>query len=123
MRWNQLANDVPRAEALADILCAAVAADGRVDDAELVVVDAMLMKVLGVAALPDALREHIRGASRKRSLDLENAYSRLALTTERERKALLQVVTEVAQADGKITKSEKKFLDRLGDLLDPPPAP
>ena len=117
MRWNQLANDIPRATALADILCAAVAADGRVDEGELVVVDAMLMKVLGSLTLPDELGAHVRAAAKRRTHDIADAYQRLALTTEREKKGLLQVITDLAQADGKVTKAETKFLEKLGALL------
>ena len=36
MRWNQLADDLPRATALADILCGAASADGYVAADELV---------------------------------------------------------------------------------------
>lgn len=117
MRWNQLANDIPRATALADILCAAIGADGRIDENELVVVDAMIMKVLGQTTLPDSMREHVRAQARKRSPDLTEAFARLALGTEREKQALVKTVTDIALADGKITKSESKFLTRLHELL------
>lgn len=117
MRWNQLANDIPRATALADILCAAVAADGKVEDSELVVVDAMLMKVLGSLTLPDELGAHVRAAARRRTHDIADAYRRLALTSDREKRALVQVITDLAQADGKITKAEAKLLEKLDTLL------
>lgn len=118
MRWNQLANDIPRATALADIMCGAATADGTVDEAELVVVDAMLMKVLGVAELPADLKAHVRAFNRKR-FDLEAALLKLSLSTDKEKKALVQVVTDIVEADTKVTKGEKTFVKRLGSLLTP----
>lgn len=116
MRWNQLADDLPRATALADILCGAATADGHFDPSEHVVVDAMIMKVLGVGVLPESVHAHVRAFDPTR-FDLMTALDTLALKTERDKKALLQVVTDIVHADERVSESERNFVTRLGLLL------
>ena len=116
MRWNQLADDLPRASALADILCGAATADGHFDPSEHVVVGAMIMKVLGVGSLPESVEAHVRAFDPAR-FDLAAALDALALKTDREKKALLQVVTDLVEADAQVADSERAFVNRLGLLL------
>lgn len=116
MRWNQLADDVPRASALADVLAGAALADGSFADEERVVVGAMLMKVLGVSELPEEVEVHIATFD-PTTFDLADAIDRLALDNDRDRKALVKVVSDVVGADEVIEASEQAYLDRLSRAL------
>lgn len=116
MRWNQLADDVPRAKALADVLCGAALSDGGFAEEERVVVGAMLMKVLGVSELPAEVSGHI-GAFAPGGFDLKDAVKRLGLESERDKKALVKVVTDIVAADEVVQDAEKAYLERLANLL------
>jgi uncharacterized tellurite resistance protein B-like protein len=116
MRWNQLADDVPRAKALADVLCGAALSDGGFADEERVVVGAMLMKVLGVSQLPGEVSGHI-GAFSPENFDLMSAVARLGLESERDKKALVKVVSDIVAADAVVQDTEKAYLERLASLL------
>jgi len=116
MRWNQLANDLPRAAALADILCGAASADGHVAHDERVVVSAMLMKVLGVSELPAEVEARVM-AFDPRAFDLDGALAQLALTTDRDRRSLAQVVKDIVEVDAHVADAERAFVARLDALL------
>ncbi len=116
MRWNQLADDVPRAQALADVLAGAALSDGSFADEERVVVGAMLMKVLGVSELPDEVTAHIATFAPE-SFDLVDAVGRLRLENERDKKALVKVVSDVIAADEVVEATEKQYLDELAKVL------
>ena len=116
MRWNQLAEDIPRALALADVLCGAGSADSQFDESERIIVGAMLMKVLGVTSLPAAVEAHLQAFDADR-LNLVDAIARLGLESDREKKSLLKVVADIVKADEKIDKSERNFVTRLGKAL------
>lgn len=116
MRWNQLANDLPRATALADILCGAASADGHVAHDERIVVSAMLMKVLGVSQLPAEVEAHVM-AFDPRTFDLEGALAKLALTSDRDRRSLAQVVKDIVEVDAQVADAERAFVTRLDALL------
>lgn len=116
MRWNQLAEDVPRANALAEVLAGAALADGSFADEERVVVGAMLMKVLGVSELPSEVESHIASFSPE-DFDLAGAIARLGLDNDRDKKALVKVVADVVGADAVVDEGEKVYVARLAALL------
>lgn len=105
--------------ALADILCGAALADATFDAAERVVVGAMLMKVLGVSELPPEVEHHLDTLDAG-ALDLEDALRRLELTSEREKRKLLEVVVDIVKADLVIDEHERAFARHLGKALGVP---
>ncbi len=117
MRWNQLADDIPRAQALADILCGAALSDGDFAAEEQVVVGGMLMKVLGLSELPRDVADHIAGFDAL-TFSLVDAVGRLALTSDRDRKAVLKVVVDILEADGVLEGGELDYVKQLAALLD-----
>ena len=116
MRWNQLAEDTPRALALADILLGAGHADSNLETDEKIILGAMLMKVLGVTELPAEVKAHM-DAFHPDQLNLVDACARLGLATERDKKSLLKVVADIVKADATIDKAEKGYVQRLGKAL------
>jgi len=116
MRWNQLADDMPRALALADIMCGAALADGNFDVSERIVALAMLMKVLGVTQLPAEVEAHVNAFDRGR-FNLAAAIKRLDLESDKEKRSLLKVVADIVKADTKVEKTERTFVTRLGKVL------
>ena len=116
MRWNQLAEDLPRAMALAEVLCGAACADSSFDDSELVVVGAMLMKVLGTTELPPEIVSQLATFDADK-LNLVDAVARLGLDGDRDKKSLVKVVAEIVKADDKIDKAERGYLSRLAKAL------
>jgi len=102
--------------ALADILCGAALADATFDASERVVVGAMLMKVLGVSALPPEVEQHLDrwDAGGK---DLEGALVRLGLASDRDKRKLLEVVADIVKADEVVDVHERAFAVRLGAAL------
>lgn len=116
MRWNQLAQDIPRALALAEILCGAGHADEDFEASERIVVGAMLMKVLGVTQLPPEVSTFIDTFDAAK-LNLVDACARLELASDRDKKSLVKVVADIVKADDKIDRSERGFVTRLGKAL------
>lgn len=116
MRWSQLAEDVPRANALAEVLAGAALADGSFADEERVIVGAMLMKVLGVSELPEDVSAHIAEFAPE-SFNLGDALARLRLENDRDKKALVKVVSDVIGADEVVEESEQRYLDALAVAL------
>ncbi len=121
MRWNQLADDIPRALALADVLIAAGSIDGNFDADERVIVSAMMMKVLGETELPPYIQSYIASTDGDK-VNVADALARLELESDRDKKSLLKVVAEIVKADAKIDKMEKGFVTRLGKALGIPAA-
>lgn len=121
MRWNQLAQDIPRALALAEILCGAGYADEDFETSERIVVGAMLMKVLGVTQLPAEVQSFIDTFDASK-LNLVDACARLDLESDRDRKSLVKVVADIVKADEKVDKAERGFVTRLGKALGLPAA-
>lgn len=121
MRWNQLAEDTPRALALAEILCGAGYADEDFEVSERIVVGAMLMKVLGVTQLPPEVDAFVNGFDPSR-LNLVDACARLDLSSDRDKKSLVKVVADIVRADEKVDRSERSFVTRLGKALGLPAA-
>lgn len=116
MRWNQLAEDLPRAMALSEVLCGAACADSSFDDSERVIVGAMLMKVLGTTELPPEIVSQLAAFDADK-LNLVDAVARLGLENDRDKKALVKVVAEIVKADDKIDKAERGYISRLAKAI------
>ena len=116
MRWNQLAEDLPRAMALAEVLCGAACADSSFDDSERVIVGAMLMKVLGTSTLPPELVAQLATFDADK-LNVVDAVARLRLDNDRDKKSLVKVVAEIVKADDSIDKAERSYIARLAKAL------
>jgi len=116
MRWNQLADDLPRAKALSNILCGAAMADGDFEDEERVIVRAMLMKVLGASELPAEVEAHLAAFSAV-TLDIHADIKTLAPETSRERKTLLKVTADVMKADSQMEPAERVYLEAVAAAL------
>lgn len=121
MRWNQLADDIPRALALAEILCGAGHADATFELSERFVVGGMLLKVLGVTKLPQEVEAFVTTFDPDK-LNLVDACARLNLATDRDKASLVKVVADVVKADEKVDKAERNFVTRLGKALGIPAA-
>ena len=116
MRWNQLANDLPRAKALSNILCGAAMADGVFEDEEKVVVRAMLLKVLGASELPPEIETHLNGFTAA-SLNLPHDINVLGPENERSKKDLMGVTADVVKADRQMEPTELAYLESLATAL------
>jgi uncharacterized tellurite resistance protein B-like protein len=116
MPWNQLADDMPRAQALAEILSGAALSDGHFADEERMVVGGMMMKVLGVSALPLEIEAHLASFD-PHTFSLVDAVGRLALGADRDRKALVKVVVDILCADAVLEGDERVYVDQLAALL------
>lgn len=116
MRWNQLADDLPRAKALSNILCGAAMADGVFEDEERVIVHAMLLKVLGASELPAEVAAHLAAFSAE-TFDISSDIEILAPETARDRKAILKVTADIVTADRQMEPAERVYLHKMADAL------
>jgi len=117
MRWNTMRGDIPRVCALADLLMGAAMADRRCDDDEWVAVASTLVKVLGVAELPDEVTRHMRDFDLDR-LDVAAAIVALRLDGPRDRKDLMKVLARVVLADREVHEAERAYFHAVGSALD-----
>lgn len=112
MRWKQYAHDPAKARALADILLDAATADAPLDEDELVDIEALLLKVLGVAELEPELKAHVEGFDPK-THDLELSVVTLGLETEHDKHELVRAVAAVIAADHRVERVERAFTFEL----------
>jgi uncharacterized tellurite resistance protein B-like protein len=108
--------DLPRAKALADILCGAAEIDDELDPDEAEALYAELRSLLGLATLPPELERHVRRFDRNR-FELVDTLQRLRLSDLAHKKALLRSVRAVIKADSILRETERDYFARLAHVL------
>jgi len=108
--------DLPRAQALADILCGAARSDDELDPDEAEAIRVELKNLLHLDLLPPELERHVRTFSPGR-FDLATALTRLHLSDLGHKKALMRSVRTILKADGIMRETEREFFARLGQTL------
>jgi uncharacterized tellurite resistance protein B-like protein len=109
-----LPTDLGRAKALAELLCAASAADDDVDADELDAVRTELTRLLG--KLPPEVEQHAR-SFKWRGFDLQAVMTRLAPSGLDEKRDVLRAVRAVIKADGALREVETVFFERVANIL------
>lgn len=108
--------DLPRAVALAEVLCAAAQIDDELDPDEVTAIEEELMRLLGRTDLPDELARLVRNFDRRR-FDLVDTLMRLRLSDLSHKKALLRSVRTIIKADAITRETERDFFARLAHTL------
>jgi len=108
--------DLPRAVALAEILCAAAQVDDELDPDEIIAIEDELVRLLGRTDLPDEVARIVRTFNRRR-FDLVDALTRLRLSDLSHKKALMRSVRTVLKADAIMRETERDFFARLAHTL------
>lgn len=108
--------DLPRAVALAEILCAAAQVDDELDPDEITAIEDELVRLLGRTDLPDEVARIVRTFNRRR-FDLVDALTRLRLSDLSHKKALMRSVRTVLKADAIMRETERDFFARLAHTL------
>ena len=116
-----VAGDIPRAKALAEILCGAAHADDELDPDEADQIRAELRGLLGVTDVHPDVDKHVRMFSRSR-FDLIDALTRLRLSDLAHKKALMRSVRSVLKADAIMRETERDYFARLAHTLRLAPA-
>lgn len=109
-------DDLPRARALADILCGAAQVDDELDPDELAALHAELCALLGLSALPPELERHVRNFNRER-FDLIDTLQCLRLSDLTQKKALMRSVRTIIKADAITRETERDYFARLAHTL------
>jgi len=109
-------DDIPRAQALAEILCGAAHIDEELDPDEALAIRAELRSLLRRDALPPEVELHIRTFNRSR-FDMIDTLSRLRLSDLGHKKALMRSVRAVLKADSIMRDSEGDYFARLAHTL------
>lgn len=108
--------DLPRAVALAEVLCAAAQIDDELDPDEAAAIEQELMRLLGRVDLPDEVARLVRSFNPRR-FDLVDALTRLRLSDLSHKKALLRSVRTILKADAIMRETERDFFARLAHTL------
>lgn len=108
--------DLPRAVALAEVLCAAAQIDDELDPDEATAIEEELMRLLDRTDLPDELARLVRAFDPRR-FDLVDALTRLRLADLSHKKALLRSVRTIIKADAITRETERDFFARLAHTL------
>jgi len=111
-----LPNDLARALALAEVLCAAAQVDDELDPDEGEAVDVELRTLLGLEALPPELARHVRTFNRGR-FELVDTLTRLRLSDLAHKKALMRSVRSVLKADSVYRDTERDYFAKLAHGL------
>lgn len=111
-----LANELPRAQALAEVLCGAAQADDELDPDESDAILAELRTLLGVETLPPELARHVRTFSRNR-FEMVDTLTRLRLSDLAHKKALMRSVRAVLKADAVYRDTERDYFTKLAHTL------
>lgn len=108
--------DLPRAVALAEVLCGAAQIDDELDPDEATAIDGELQRLLGRADLPSELARRVRTFDRRR-FDLIDSLTRLRLSDLSHKKALMRSVRTILKADAIMRETERDFFARLAHTL------
>lgn len=111
-----VAEDIPRAKALAEILCGAAHADDELDPDEAEAIRVELCRLLDVPAVHPDVEKHVRTFSRTR-FDLIDALQRLRLSDLGHKKALMRSVRSVIKSDAIMRETERDYFAKLAHSL------
>jgi hypothetical protein len=109
-------DDIPRAQALAEILCGAAQVDDELDPDEALAVGDALRSLLGLTTLPPEVERHVR-SFKPQGFDVAGALGRLRLSELAHKKALLRSVRSILKADGIMRDTERDYMSRLASIL------
>lgn len=112
----ELPKELARAQALAEVLCAAAQVDDELDPDEGEAIDVELRTLLGLEALPPELARHVRTFSRSR-FELVDTLTRLRLSDLVHKKALMRSVRAVLKADSVYRDTERDYFAKLAHTL------
>lgn len=103
-------------DTITDLLLGAAYADKRLESKEREAIGAMLTKLLGVSALPDAQRDRIK-AFNPAKLDVAASAGALASLAAADKRKLIDLVASVNEADGEIDLAEDAYLRKVAQAL------
>jgi uncharacterized tellurite resistance protein B-like protein len=106
----------PRVDRIADLLMGAAHADRRMDGHELETVKGLLCRFMSVTELPDWLEWRIADFD-VTHLDVEACVAKLGLTTEDEKRHLLELIASVHESDDTWDLDEDAYLRRVAEAL------
>jgi uncharacterized tellurite resistance protein B-like protein len=99
-------------ETITDLLLGAAYADKRLEGDELASISAMLCKLLGTAALPQAQTDRI-GAFNPAKFDVKAASGRLRFESAENKRKVLELVASVSDADDELDFAEDAYLRKV----------
>lgn len=99
-------------DTITDLLLGAAYADKRLQGDELQSISAMLCKLLGTAALPQAQTDRI-GAFNPAKFDVKAAAGRLRFESAENKRKLLELVASVSESDDEIDMAEDAYLRKV----------
>ena len=108
--------DIPRAQALAEILCGAAQVDDELDPDEASAIQDEMRALLEIAGLPPEVDRHIRTFNRK-GFDVVGALGRLRLSDTAHKKALMRSVRAIIKSDGITRETETDYFAKLAQVL------
>ena len=112
-------DNIPRAKALAEVLCAAAYSDDDLDPDEREAVKKELAALLG--PLHPEVETHVDRFD-PRHFDLTAALTRVHASALDEKRAVMRGVRSIIRADGAVREVESNFLAKVGAFLRIPPA-
>jgi hypothetical protein len=107
-------DDLPRAKALTELLCAAAAADDDIDPDELDTIRDELRRILG--RVPPEVESHMKSFS-KRGFDLAAVLTRAAPAGLDDKRSVLRAIRAIIKSDGALRDVESTFFERVASLL------
>ena len=111
-------DNIPRAQALAELLCAAAYSDDELDADERDAVKKELAALLG--PLHPDVETHVDRFDRRR-FELTAVLTRINASGVDEKRAVMRGVRSIIKADGAVREVESNFLAKVGHLLRIPP--
>lgn len=99
-------------DTITDLLLGAAYADKRLQGDELQSISAMLCKLLGTDALPQAQTDRI-GAFNPAKFDVKAAAGRLRFESAENKRKVLELVASVSESDDEIDMAEDAYLRKV----------
>jgi uncharacterized tellurite resistance protein B-like protein len=108
-------------ETIADLLMGAAYADNHLDGRELDAVKKLLANVMSLEQLPEEMTARLESFDAK-GFDARAAAQSLELTTEEEKRNLVELIAAVTEADDELDLDENDYIEEVAGALDLPRA-
>ena len=108
-------------ETIADLLMGAAYADNHLDGRELDAVKKLLANVMSLEQLPEEMAARLESFDAK-GFDARAAAQSLELTTEEEKRNLVELIAAVTEADEELDLDENDYIEEVAGALDLPRA-
>lgn len=108
-----------RNEKIADLMMGAAFADKRLDGREMVAVRKLLAQAMGADTIGDTMEARLK-AFRPSGFDPAATARGLGLTSDDDKRNLLELISAVTEADKELDLDESEYLEKVAGALDLP---